>query len=735
MTAIDLGNSYRRAPDLRTGTASVARVSVRPIIAPVPARSLAGVTSDYQYDLLSRLDKLVQVRDGNNNGIADPGEDVLAEFDYDLLADGRRSGVTETDDQGRTTRIDWRYDNLGRLTREVYDSYDSALDFTTDYLFDLASNRLAKSTDHAPTPAEFTTYRTGGALNPDEAISYRYDSNDRLVWEKLDTGANGSVDQVTSYAYGPNADFTDAANPYAGDGTQQTGNALWAGGMIGVGRESHNEYRYNLQGRMAAVEIDSDGNTDLEERVEYRYDANGIRVGQTITEDTDGDGSLADETPTETKFLVDGQNPTGYAQVLEEKDAAGQVQKSHTLGLDVTSQALYTGAVHFLLYDGHGSTRMLVDALGYPLSGQVYRYDAYGNPLGFSPTSALTSLLYSGEWLDRLTNLQYLRARYYDPSTGRFNRLDPFFGNLQDPQSLHKYAYVHGDPIGRIDPSGEMTLLSTTSALRTLMNMGALMGGVIGSAWGAVRGFFDEYLAREATWESILSATLMGAVWGGATGLVFGYMMPWVAAAGGPWGVAAVGAGGALYAGYNTYNTVHEAWALGNEKQAIYRACVGTIETVMSLFAAQRALAARYGAHSKYVLYKQEGTPLPGPKTMAVLRTILRAAGIRDIILDESLPVGTGRYDGSRGTISIHPQSGFSVLVHEIMHGLHHDAAWRAGKNWFEIPKSGPHGKEQAAFSLVYKLFGKFMTRGEVEMHAEQLRLAGGNPTLVHPNL
>ena len=33
---------------------------------------------------------------------------------------------------------------------------------------------------------------------------------------------------------------------------------------------------------------------------------------------------------------------------------------------------------------------------------------------------------------------------------GRFNRLDPFAGNMQDPQSLHKYTDVHGDPIAEL---------------------------------------------------------------------------------------------------------------------------------------------------------------------------------------------------------------------------------------------------------------------------------------------
>lgn len=56
--------------------------------------------------------------------------------------------------------------------------------------------------------------------------------------------------------------------------------------------------------------------------------------------------------------------------------------------------------------------------------------------------------------------MQYLRARYYDQNNGRFNRVDPFNGHMGDPQSLHKYAYCHSDPVGGVDPSGEMALVT-----------------------------------------------------------------------------------------------------------------------------------------------------------------------------------------------------------------------------------------------------------------------------------
>jgi RHS repeat-associated protein len=66
----------------------------------------------------------------------------------------------------------------------------------------------------------------------------------------------------------------------------------------------------------------------------------------------------------------------------------------------------------------------------------------------------LTEFLYSGEQFDSKIGQQYLRARYYDPATGRFNRLDPFFGNLNDPQSLHKYLYTYADPVNMADYVG-----------------------------------------------------------------------------------------------------------------------------------------------------------------------------------------------------------------------------------------------------------------------------------------
>jgi RHS repeat-associated protein len=101
----------------------------------------------------------------------------------------------------------------------------------------------------------------------------------------------------------------------------------------------------------------------------------------------------------------------------------------------------------------------------------LYSYDAFGNAIGFDPATAKTEHLYSSEQFDPKIGQQYLRQRYYDPTTGRFNRLDPFFGNLNDPLSLHKYLYTHGDPVNGIDPSGLMTIGNVMSVMMSGIRM------------------------------------------------------------------------------------------------------------------------------------------------------------------------------------------------------------------------------------------------------------------------
>jgi RHS repeat-associated protein len=133
--------------------------------------------------------------------------------------------------------------------------------------------------------------------------------------------------------------------------------------------------------------------------------------------------------------------------------------------------------------------------------------------------------LYSGEQFDSKINQQYLRQRYYDPSTGRFNRLDPFFGNLNDPLSLHKYLYTHADPINGIDPSGKMTI-GMAIGIGIQVGIRATYYGAIGAAtgtvFGGVFGGLDAWAGGNDVWTGIAHGAKYGALFGLAFGAYLG---------------------------------------------------------------------------------------------------------------------------------------------------------------------------------------------------------------------
>jgi RHS repeat-associated protein len=178
--------------------------------------------------------------------------------------------------------------------------------------------------------------------------------------------------------------------------------------------------------------------------VENQYNENGIRVSQTV------DG-------TETRFLIDANQP--HAQVLEEYTPGGIIQTSYIHGNDLISQAELNER-SFYHVDGLGSIRVLTN--GSVLETNRYIYDAYGRVLN-QEASVRNIYLFAGEQRDTHLDLDYLRARYLDASSGRFYGRDSFEGFLQNPVTLHRYQYANTNPANFVDPSGLFSLPELTS--------------------------------------------------------------------------------------------------------------------------------------------------------------------------------------------------------------------------------------------------------------------------------
>jgi RHS repeat-associated protein len=358
------------------------------------------------------------------------------------------------------------YDTAGRLIREVFDHYDDALDQTSEWIYDLVGNRTLQKLDK------------GNDKIFDAITTYNYDVNDRLLKELTNN-------KTTIYGF---------------DNTQQTSKKVSENGTI----VSETTFEYDLQGRMTVVIMTTASGT---EKITYGYDSNGIRVSA-IHE--------ANGTITKTEYLNDSQSLTGYSQVLRQTvfDTEGNIIKtiSYVIGHQRISQVVIengTEQEYYFTFDGHGSTRALLGFTGAII--QLYGFDAYGNALGFDPNQALTEFLYSGEQFDSKIGQQYLRARFYDPATGRFNRLDPFFGNLNDPLSLNKYLYCHANPVNGIDPSGMMSMASVSIAC-------AIGGSLTGIAVGG-------YIGYSQTGQIFSGKTIGYAILGGLVGFSVGSVM------------------------------------------------------------------------------------------------------------------------------------------------------------------------------------------------------------------
>jgi RHS repeat-associated protein len=118
------------------------------------------------------------------------------------------------------------------------------------------------------------------------------------------------------------------------------------------------------------------------------------------------------------------------------------------------------GGIAFYHTNGQGDVVSLRDPNGRVL--KLYSYDIWGNieTQETAPDVTVSNpFLYSGEYWDSTTNLQYLRARWYDPSLGRFLSEDTVKGDIKNPLSLNLYTYVENSPLKYQDPSGNVPIL------------------------------------------------------------------------------------------------------------------------------------------------------------------------------------------------------------------------------------------------------------------------------------
>ena len=201
----------------------------------------------------------------------------------------------------------------------------------------------------------------------------------------------------------------------------------------------------------------------------------GTQTGAQLTYNNEGHLSNWQNQPTSPSstatFLYDPQGN----RVAQQSSSGGtttttvytdNVEEDATTGGTTTKTAYYyangqrfamsvNGTVSYLATDGLGSANTTLDANGNVTANVLYA--PYGS-IRYSSGTMPTDRGFTGQIADSTSGLDYYGARYYDPVAGQFASADTVIpGNGLDIWGLSRYAYVEGNPVNRVDPTGHCT--------------------------------------------------------------------------------------------------------------------------------------------------------------------------------------------------------------------------------------------------------------------------------------
>ncbi|MDQ5987060.1 MAG: hypothetical protein CSYNP_02796 [Syntrophus sp. SKADARSKE-3] len=365
-----------------------------------------------------------------------------------------------TDSQNRT--IQYQYDDAGnRIAMIAPDGK------TTTYKYD-ANNLLTRIiTDQGW--FDFTYYANNRRFTrtfPNRTVTtYSYDQNSNIT--DILTQKNGTtLDSVTytldnvgnritkslgnktwTYSYDPVYRVRQVTN---GSGTTETytydavGNRLSAGGLSpNTEPTTTTAYNYDDENRLAGVTITQNGNI---KELRFDYDPFGRRISKTIVRDQIGtDCASPNICPRTANYVYDNQN------IIMEYDQTGTVTARYTHGpkIDDPLAMEKNGQTYYFHADGLGSITAISNAQGIVV--QQYAYDTFGNTSVTMDGNIQQPYAFTGREFDKETGMYFYRARYYDPTVGRFVTKAPigFAGG-----DVNLYGYVSNNPVNWGDSFG-----------------------------------------------------------------------------------------------------------------------------------------------------------------------------------------------------------------------------------------------------------------------------------------
>ena len=360
-------------------------------------------TIAYGYDTGNRLSTL-----GTEAGIFT--------FSYDTK--GRRSalaypnGITST----------YSYDNADQLTGLVHAATSGDILNIAYPSLDNIGNRIQRSEDSVTTSYSYDDlYRVLTATNTNATEVFTYDA----VGNRL-TGPTSS----DAYTYNDVHQLTQAGTAsytYDSNGNQLTRDG-WS-------------QQWDAQNRL--IQLQSSNGIDT---ITFKYDPFNRRIEKKYVEIIGGE-----TTTTTTRYVYDSEDIVLQVQTVADDDGTTTTTETHFIhgpGIDEPLAMVEDGDKYYYHADGLGSIVAITDDACNVV--QKYSYDSFGTPTPTDPDFIQPYTFTGREWDDE-AELYFYRARYYDPSVGRFISKDPigFAGG-----DVNVYAYVRNDSINWIDPSG-----------------------------------------------------------------------------------------------------------------------------------------------------------------------------------------------------------------------------------------------------------------------------------------
>lgn len=403
-----------------------------------------GVVSTYTYNNANLITHILNTS----------GDMTISEYEYSYYLDGSDSCKTRTEN-GIIETTSYEYDGLKRLTKESVTT-GSTTD-TYAYEYDDYGNRI-----------EMTV--TG---SENYATTYSYDDAQGNYTALLQKESKTSADETPLPGFTTTAEQT--VYTYDANGSQLTKKTS----------EKTETNTYNALNQLV-------GFTDGETTASYAYNVSGLRIEKTV------DGETINHVWDGSKQIV--------ADIVDNDFYEADC---YLRGTNLVAKYNYCNGVKseytYYTQNAHGDVVNLTDETS--AVTKSYTYDAFGveQNIDDSDTNAFR---YCGEYFDAETGTVYLRARYYDPSIGRFISRDSYAGKNEDPLSLNRYTYCHNNPIIGIDPSGHsITLLITTVLLSA-----ALAGGI--SLYNESKSVGGISNMESQNWKNVAFDTGVGALCG-----------------------------------------------------------------------------------------------------------------------------------------------------------------------------------------------------------------------------